>query len=164
MYIGSDHRIVSAKIRKKNNNKTKQNKQTNTTTTTTKTTWPNKIRTIKKRRAGSRSYGLKRKDKSSNWKQKTAQVECFKIIEAGVDDQYQLISDTLVEVAAEIAPQGKRKKQITEQGTIETLDRKRYELRETRGKNTSQKITYTIHANLWKYKPVFWSPQTCIFQ
>ena len=20
------------------------------------------------------------------------------------------------------------------------------------------------HANLWKYKPVFWSPQTCIFQ
>ena len=22
----------------------------------------------------------------------------------------------------------------------------------------------TRHANLWKYKPVFWSPQTCIFQ
>ena len=35
--------------------------------------------------------------------------------EAVVNDQYQQISDTLVEVAAEIAPQGKRKKQITEE-------------------------------------------------
>ena len=39
---------------------------------------------------------------------------CLNIEEAGVDERYQLISDTLMEMAAEIAPQGKRKKQITE--------------------------------------------------
>ena len=68
----------------------------------------------------------------------------YHVEEAGVDERYQLISDTLMEVAAEIAPQGKRKKQITEEDiAIETLDRKRKELREIQDKTTSQKIEYT---------------------
>ena len=69
---------------------------------------------------------------------------CLNIEEAGVDERYQLISDTLMEVAAEIAPQGKREKQITEEDiAIATLDRKRKELREIQDKTTSQKIEYT---------------------
>ena len=49
-----------------------------------------------------------------------------------------------MEGAAEIAPQGKRKKQTTEEDiAIETLDRKRKELREIQDKATLQKIEYT---------------------
>ena len=49
-----------------------------------------------------------------------------------------------MEVAAEVAPQGKRKKQTTEEDiAIETLDRKRKELREIQDKTKLQKIEYT---------------------
>ena len=179
MVIGSDHRIVSAKKQnktkqnknKQTNKQTKQQKQTTTTTsktkqnktkqtqkqnktkTTTTATWPTKITTSMKRRAGSKSYGLERKDKNSNWKQTTA-LNVSKSKKHGyIDDQYQLISDTLVEVAAEIAPQSKRKKQITEEGTIETLDRKRNELRETQEKKLHKRLhNYTVHVNTVRKK------------
>ena len=168
MDIGSDHRIVSAKKTKQNKtkqnkqtktktktnnnktNKTKQKQKTTTTTTTTTTTatatWPTKITTSMKRRAGSKSYGLERKDKNSNWKQTTALNVSKSKKQVCIDDQYQLISDTLVEVAADIATQGKRKKQITEEGTIETLDRKRNELRETQEKYFTKDYIIILYA------------------
>ena len=48
----------------------------------------------------------------------------------------QLISDTIMAVVADSAPQGKKVKQATEEDkVIETLDRKREELREIQDKN-----------------------------
>ena len=62
---------------------------------------------------------------------------------AEVDEKCQLISDTLLEVAAETAPQGKQVKVITEEDkVIEALDKKRKELREIQNKSTSQKVEY----------------------
>ena len=62
--------------------------------------------------------------------------ECLKIEEADVNERYQLISDTdtLMEVATEIAPQGERKQITGKEIAIETLDRKREELRKKRTK------------------------------
>ena len=69
--------------------------------------------------------------------------ECLQIEEAGINERNQLISDTIMAVAADIAPQGKKVKQITEEDkVIETLDRKRKELREIQDKTKFQKIEY----------------------
>ena len=54
-----------------------------------------------------------------------------------------LMSDTLMEMAAEIAPKFKRsKKSIEEDIMIEALDRKRKESREMEDTTASQKIEY----------------------
>ncbi len=51
--------------------------------------------------------------------------------ESGVDERYQLICDTVLEVAAKTAPHKKQRKLITEEDkVIETLDRKGKELKE----------------------------------
>ena len=69
--------------------------------------------------------------------------ECLNVEEAGIDESYKLISETVMEVAAEIAPQGKKMKEITmEDKVIEQLDRKRKELREIQDKTKIQKVEY----------------------
>ena len=88
-----------------------------------------------KRRVVSASCGWEKEDKNSSWHWTIAlTVEGLKIEEAGADGRSQLILDTLIEVASEFAPQGKRKKQITHYIAIETVDRKRKELREIEDK------------------------------
>ena len=69
--------------------------------------------------------------------------ECLQVEEAGIDERNQLISDTIMAVAADIAPQGEKVMQTTEEDkVIETLDRKRKELREIQDKTKFQKIEY----------------------
>ena len=62
--------------------------------------------------------------------------EGLKFENADVDERCQLISDTLMEVAAEIASHGKRKKQITEEDTA--IENKNWMERERITRNTGQ--------------------------
>lgn len=69
--------------------------------------------------------------------------EFLDIENTGLDESYKIISDTVMEVAAEIAPQEKQKKETTkEDKVIEDLDRRRKELREIQDKTKFQKIEY----------------------
>ena len=79
--------------------------------------------------------------------------ECLQVEEAGIDESErdQLISDTIMAVAADIAPQGEKVKQANEEDkVIETLDRKRKELREIQDKTKFQKIEHVEYAELVK--------------
>ncbi len=122
--IGSDHRMVRAKVH--------LNKKLA------------RLKFIKK--------GHKRKINILKLKEKRQEFqlelrnrfECLDIEDAGVDDRYQLICDTVLEVAAETAPPDKQKKQRTEEDeAIETLDRKRKELKEIQNKTRLQKKEYS---------------------
>ncbi|XP_072048312.1 uncharacterized protein [Amphiura filiformis] len=69
--------------------------------------------------------------------------EGLDIEELDLDQKYQTISSTVMEVAAEVAPQEKRRKQITEEDKeIEALDRRRKELTEITDKSIPEKSEY----------------------
>ncbi|XP_072048745.1 uncharacterized protein [Amphiura filiformis] len=69
--------------------------------------------------------------------------EGLDIEELDLDQKYQTISSTVMEVAAEVAPQEKRRKQTTEEDKeIEALDRRRKELREIIDKSIPEKSEY----------------------
>ena len=97
-----------------------------------------------KKEKKSRINILRLRDKSQDFQLKLRnRFECLNVEEAGIDESYKLISETVMEVAAEIAPQGKKMKEDkTEDKVIEQLDRKRKELREIRDKTKIQKVEY----------------------
>ncbi|XP_072023339.1 uncharacterized protein [Amphiura filiformis] len=72
------------------------------------------------------------------------QFACLDIENADKDTKYELISNTIVEAAEEIAPRERKTKQTTEEDkAIEELDKKRKEPREIEGKSPKQKIEYS---------------------
>ena len=101
--------------------------------------------------------GLRLREKSQEFQLELRnRFEGLNIEEAGIDEQYQIISDTVMEVAAELAPPGKKQKEVTEEDkVIETLDRKRKDLREIQDKTKIQKIEYaelvkTVRKKRWQ--------------
>ena len=126
--IGSDHRMVRAKVHLNR-----------------------KLARLKFIKKGHKSKIniLKLKEKRQKFQLELRnRFECLPIEETGVDERCQLICDTVLEVAAETAPPDKKKKLISEEDkVIETLDRKRKELKEIQNKTKAQKIE---HAELVK--------------
>ncbi|XP_072046347.1 uncharacterized protein [Amphiura filiformis] len=69
---------------------------------------------------------------------------CLDIENADIDTKYELISNTIVEAAEEIASRERKTKQTTEEDKAnEELDKKRKELREVEDKSPKQKIEYS---------------------